>query len=410
MTDDSTPAAEIDNAHPARPGDWREVARLFFRLGVTGFGGPAAHIAMMRDEVVDRRGWVDDQMFLDLVGATNLVPGPNSTELAVHLGMMRAGWRGFIAAAVGFIMPAVLIVLIIAMLYDRYGSTPTALDLSYGIFPVIVAVIAQATMALGRTALKNPVLVAIALATTGLWTAGVNELLLLSGAALFATMWTNRALLRDRRLTIMPWGSCAAALGVGASDPTSNSLLSSAAAQLSRLDPDLGRLGWTMAKIGAVLYGSGYVLVSFMERDFVGGLGWLTQRQLLDAVAVGQFTPGPVFSTATFVGYQIHGVAGAAVATAAIFAPALVFVALLGRIVPLIRRSTWAAGALDGVNAASLGMLAAVAVRLGRTALVDPLTVAIAVVALIVLVRWRPNSAWLVAAGAGIGVLDGLST
>ena len=368
------------------------MATLFTRLGFTAFGGPAAHIAMMRDEVVTRRQWVDDQTFIDLMGATNLVPGPNSTELAVHLGLRRAGWRGFVAAACGFILPAVGIVLVLAVLYDRYGTTPTALDLSYGIVPVIVAVVAHACVGLARTAVKDIVLGVVAVGAAAAWLAGVNELVLLAVAAVAGSLWRNRAALhtglRPHAWMIAPFGLAAA----------------------TTTDPTLGRLAWVFVKVGAVLYGSGYVLVSFLEGDLVERLGWLTERQLLDAVAIGQFTPGPVFTTATFVGYQVAGLPGALVATAAIFAPALVFVALLARIVPLIRRSAWAGGALDGVNAASLGMMAAVVVRLAGSALIDPLTVAVAVVALVLLLTVRPNSAWLVAGGAAVGLLHGALT
>lgn len=361
---------------------------MFTKLGFIGFGGPAAHIAMMRDELVRRRGWLDDQTFLDLVGATNLVPGPNSTELAVHLGLRRAGWRGFIAAASGFILPAVAIVFTLAVLYERYGTTPTARDLSYGIIPVIVAIVANATIGLARTAVKDLTLGAVAVAAAVAWLIGVHELLLLGIAAVVGALWTNRTRLR----TSGPHLLVAVPLSLAA----------------ERSDPDLWRLTWVFVKIGAVLYGSGYVLVSFLERDLVDRLGWLTEQQLLDAVAIGQLTPGPVFTTATFVGHQIAGTAGAAVATVAIFAPALLFVALLARIVPLIRRSTWAGGALDGVNAASLGMMGAAVIRLADTALVDPLTVLVAVGALAALVVRRTNTVWLVAAGAAIGIVHGL--
>lgn len=362
---------------------------MFTKLGFIGFGGPAAHIAMMRDELVRRRGWLDDQTFLDLVGATNLVPGPNSTELAVHLGLRRGGWRGFVAAACGFILPAVAIVLALAVAYERYGTTPTARHLSYGIIPVIVAIVAHATIGLTRTAVKDVVLGIVAAGASVAWLVGVNELVLLGIAALLGALWRNR----DRLRVV---GRCSWVV-VPFSTATAHS------------DPDLWRLGWVFLKIGAVLYGSGYVLVSFLERDLVERLGWLTEQQLLDAVAIGQVTPGPVFTTATFVGYQIAGTAGAAVATVAIFAPALVFVALLARIVPLIRRSSWAGGALDGVNAASLGMMAAAVVRLADTALVDPLTVLVAVGSLAVLVLRRTNTAWLVAAGALVGIVHGLA-
>lgn len=369
-----------------------EVARLFLKLGCIGFGGPAAHIALMRDEVVTRHAWVSEQEFLDLVGACNLVPGPNSTELAVHLGLSRAGWRGFIAAACGFILPAVAIVLTIAVLYDRYGTTPTALDLSYGIVPVIVAIVAHAVVALGRTAVKDVQLGLVMLASTVLWLVGVSELLLLVGGAALTVAWQQRHRLGTGAAGALMWLPFDGRLRYGT---------------VASSDPDLVRLGLVFLKIGAVLYGSGYVLVSFLERDLVQQLGWLTERQLLDAVAIGQFTPGPVFTTATFVGYQVAGFGGAAVATIAIFAPAFVFVALLGRITPVIRRSVWAASALDGVNAASMGLMAAAALRLADSAFVDPLTSMLGAAALAVLLWRRPNTAWLVAAGALAGLAHG---
>jgi len=382
------------SAQPAHS-EVREVARLFTKLGFIGFGGPAAHIAMMRDEVVARRGWLDDQEFLDLVGACNLVPGPNSTELAIHIGLKRAGWRGFVAAACGFILPAVAIVLILAVLYDRYGTTPTAVNLSYGIVPVIVAIIAHAVVQLGRTAVKDVTLGAVAVASMVLWLLEVNELLLLAGGAVIAIAWQHRHRASGQSMSI--W---LAALG----------LRSPSATLATTTDPDLVRLGLIFLKIGAVLYGSGYVLVSFLERDLVQGLGWLTERQLLDAVAIGQFTPGPVFTTATFVGYQIAGLPGAIVATIAIFLPAFIFVALLGRITPIIRRSTIAASGLDGVNAAALGLMAGAAVRIADSAFVDPLTVVIGAAALAMLLWKRPNTAWLVAAGAIVGLAHGIAT
>ncbi|MFN6119751.1 MAG: chromate efflux transporter [Actinomycetes bacterium] len=386
---DPEPDEQPPSGTPPRPPRGRvgEVARLFTLLGFIGFGGPAAHIAMMREEVVRKRGWETDQDFLDLVGACSLVPGPNSTELAVHIGLRRAGWGGFVVAACGFILPAVAIVLVIAWAYDRYGATPTALDLSYGIVPVIVAVVAQAVWTLGRTAVKDVALGLVTVMSCLAWLAGVNELLVLVAAASFcAIRLQSRNVLTA--LVFVPLAEQAPHVG----------------------DAELWRLGAVFLKIGAVLYGSGYVLVSFLERDLVQDLGWLTERQLLDAVAVGQFTPGPVFTTATFVGYQILGVPGAIVATLAIFAPAFVFVALLGWITPRIRRSPTAGAALDGVNAASLGLMAGAAIRLADAAIVDPLTAAIAAVALAVLLWKRPNSAWLVAGGAAIGIAHGALT
>jgi chromate transporter len=370
------------------PTSLRELAGLFLKLGTIGFGGPAAHIAMMRDEVVRRRHWESDDEFLDLVGATAIIPGPNSTELAIHLGARRAGWRGLLVAGVCFIVPAFVIVLALAWLYERYGTDPAAIDLRYGILPVIIAVIGQALWGLGRAAIKSPLLGVLAVASAGLYLVGVNELLLLAGAAVIGMLWENRHRLRGQAAALLP--ILALPLLGGARVAA---------------DPDLGRIFLVFLKIGAVLYGSGYVLVAFLERDVVDTYHWITTEQLLDAVAVGQITPGPVFTTATFVGYQIDGFAGALVATFAIFLPSFVFVALLARIVPWVRRSPWAGAALDGVNVASLGLIAGVTVLLFDDAFPDVVAVAIGAAALVVLLRWRINAAWLVGAGAVIGMV-----
>ncbi len=365
----------------------REVAGLFLKLGVIGFGGPAAHIAMMRNEVVTRRRWLTEAEFLDLVGATNLIPGPNSTELAIHLGHRRAGWRGLLVAGAAFIVPAVVIVGVIAALYRRYGTEPAAFDLRYGILPVIVAVIAQALWGLLRTAATTVVTGAVAVGAAVGWWFGVDEVVLLLAGAAVTSGWAERDRLRRRLrdgplalLLVVPGGA----------------------------EVDNWRLFLAFLRVGALLYGSGYVLVSFLEQDLVRELGWLTETQLLDAVAVGQVTPGPLFSTATFVGYQLGGVVGAVVATVAIFAPAFVFVAALAPLVRVIRRSPRSGAALDGVNAVAVGLMAAVALRLADAAFVDPLTVGLGAAALGALLRFRLNSAWLVGAGAIVGLLHGL--
>jgi chromate transporter len=373
-----------------------EVARVFTTLGLIGFGGPAAHIAMMRDEVVRRRHWLDDQAFLDIVGATNLIPGPNSTEVAIHLGQRRAGWRGLLVAGAGFILPAVAIVLTIAWLYTRHGTDPAVVDLRYGILPVIIAIVVQALWTLARTACKDLALTGLACAAAALWLWGVNELVLLGAGALLGALWRNRHRLIARSSGTDLTTVLLAAVGLATSTPGD--------------DVALGRLFLVFLKVGALLWGSGYVLLAVLEQDLVERLGWLTSTQLLDAVAVGQMTPGPLFTTATFVGYQIDGIAGAAVATVGIFLPSFVLVALLARIVPVIRRSPWAAGALDGVNVVSLGLMGGVAIRLADTAFPDALAVAIAAAALVVLVWKQPNSAWLVAAGGVVGLVHGWSS
>jgi chromate transporter len=349
-----------------------EVARLFLKLGLIAFGGPAAHIALMREEIVRRRKWVSDERFLDLVGMANLIPGPTSTEVSIYLGYVRAGWAGLIAAGACFIGPAMLLVLALAWLYVRYGGTPSAAAAMYGITPVIIAIVAHALWALGRTAVKSVQLAVIGLAVLALALAGFNVLVLLLGGG--AAMMLLRA--APRRAT-------AAAL-----EPIS-----------------LGLLFLTFLKIGAVLYGSGYVLLAFLRHDFVERLGWLTDRQLLDAVAVGQFTPGPVFTTATFIGYLVAGWPGALLATLAIFLPSFVFVAVSYPLLPRLRGSRWMSSFLDGVNVAAVGLMAAVTWQLARSAIVDVPTAVLAVVAAALLLRTRLNSAWLVLGGAAAGLL-----
>jgi chromate transporter len=382
----------MPTVHDQPRGSLAELAGLFLKLGTIGFGGPAAHIAMQRDEVVGRRGWLTEQEFLDLLGATNFIPGPNSTEMAIHIGYRRAGWPGLLVAGICFITPAALIVLALAWLYVGYGQTPTATSVLYGIKPVVVAIIAVAIYQLGRTAIKGVLFVLVGLAVFVLALAGVNELALLAGGALLVAVVANRARLRrpPGTLAVLPLALSAPALlaQAGAADRV-----------------ELPRLFWEFLKFGSVVFGSGYVLLAFLHGDLVDRLGWLTDQQLADAITVGQLTPGPVFTTATFIGYLLAGLPGAAVATIGIFGPSFVLVAATNPLVARVRRSSWAGSLLDGVNIAAVGLMAAVTLALGRAALVDPLTVALAVAALVVLVRWKLNSAWLIAAGAAVGVL-----
>jgi len=369
-----------------------EVATLFLKLGVTGFGGPAAHIAMMHDETVKRRRWLDDQGFLDMVGATNLIPGPNSTEMAIHLGFLRAGWAGLIVGGFCFIIPAMLIVMALAWVYLRYGSMPQAEGLLYGVKPVVIAIIVQALWNLGGRAVKSPLTAAVGLAVLVLYFVGVNEIALLFAGGLFVMIGENLRRLRTQ--------------GVGISfTPTftgSNFLASSA---LVSVPFGLPMLFLTFLKIGAVLYGSGYVLLAFLRADFVVRFGWLTDHQLLDAVAIGQVTPGPLFTTATFIGFILGGTPGAMIATLGIFLPSFFFVAVSNPLIPRMRRSAWVGGLLDGVNVASLGLMAAVTWHLGRASLTGPLTIIIALISLGLLIRFKINSTWLIAAGALIGLL-----
>jgi chromate transporter len=381
-----------------------EVATLFLKLGFTAFGGPAAHIAMMRDEVVHRRRWIGDGRFLDLVGAVNLIPGPNSTQLALYLGYLRAGWPGLLVAGACFIGPAMLIVLTLAWLYVASGATPQAAWLLYGIKPVVIAIIAQALWGLSKTALHGWLTVVLAALVCALYLLGFNVLaLLFGGAVVFAlARWASGPRRRERAgISVTK-----AAPGVGAVARSGAKLLPAAGAGAGVALPfSQLTLFLTFLKIGAVLYGSGYVLLAFLRADFVHGLHWLSDRQLLDAISIGQFTPGPVFTTATFVGYLVGSWPGALVATLAIFLPSFAFVPLLHRVATGLRRRRWTALLLDGVNVAALALMAAVTLQLGRAALRDPLTWALAVGSLVILLRYKPNSAWLIAAGALIGFL-----
>jgi chromate transporter len=387
----------VPNSDGQQAGKLREVILLFLRMGVTAFGGPAAHIAMFRDELVTRRKWVTDNEFLDLLAATNLIPGPNSTEMAIHLGYVRAGWKGLIAAGAGFIFPAFVIVLAIAALYERYGTTPTAEALLYGIQPVIIAVILQAVWGLSRAAIKSWLLGLVAVAVFGLYFLNINELLLLFAGGLLVMASVN-----GRRLMQANSGSN---LRMWLPFPFGGGVIARVAILAQEAAPiTLSTLFLTFLKIGAVLYGSGYVLVAFLQTEFVERLGWITSGQLLDAVAIGQFTPGPVFTTATFIGYLVAGVPGAIVATIGIFLPSFIFVAITNPFIPRMRRSPWLAALLDGVVVASLGLMAAVTVDLARQSIIDIPTILIALVAAVLLIRFRVNSTWLIIGGAVVGL------
>jgi chromate transporter len=390
--------AEDRDARPER-GSLGEVVGLFLKLGAIAFGGPAAHIALMHQEVVSRRRWVSEQQFLDLVGATNLIPGPSSTELAIYLGFRRAGWRGLVAAGACFIAPAFAIVLGLAVLYDRYGTTPVATDLLYGVTPVVVAIIAQALVLLGRMAVTGVGLAAVGLAALGGYLAGLHPLLLL---ALGALLWL--AITGGRRLASR-FGSSATMLIIPA---LAGPWLVGATASVTGLGSvSLATVFWTFLKLGSVVFGSGYVLLAFLRDDLVEGLQVISDEQLVDAVAIGQLTPGPVFTTATFIGYLIAGNSGAVVATIGMFLPSFLFVPLIDRLLGAIRRWAGVRTALDGINVVAVALMAGVSAQLARTALVDPLTIALAVATLGVLLRWRPNPTWLIAAGATVGLLRG---
>lgn len=366
-----------------------EVAALFLRLGVTAFGGPAAHIAMMHDEVVERRKWIKKQHFLDLLGATQLIPGPNSTEMVIHLSFVRAGWPGLIVGGVCFILPAMLAVMALAWGYTEYGSTPQADAILYGVKPVIIIIILQALWKLTQKAIKGTLLGAVGAIVLALYFFGINEILLLVVGGLVILL--IKSLQAGKNFFSLNFLGLATGLSLPAFAAKSVSLTA---------------LFLTFLKIGSVLYGSGYVLLAFLRNDFVVRLGWLTDQQLIDAIAIGQVTPGPVFTTATFIGFILNGVPGALIATLGIFLPSFFFVAISNPIIPRLRNSPWASHLLDGVNAASLGLMAAVTIQLGRASLIDLFTVVIALVTAVLLFRHKVNTTWLVLGGAAIGLLS----
>jgi chromate transporter len=366
-----------------------ELSLLFLRLGATAFGGPAAHIAMMQDEVVQRRQWLTEEHFLDLLGATNLIPGPNSTEMAIHIGWQRRRWPGLVIAGVSFIVPAALITGVLGWAYVRFGTLPAATGLLYGVKPVIIAVVAQAIWRLAPKAARSWPLRTLGALAAALAVLGVSELLVLLGAGIMAVALARS--LDVKRSRGGPLQQLIPALPVAAGVATKTLTLSG--------------IFWVFFKIGSVLFGSGYVLIAFLRAELVQRLGWLSQSQLIDAVAVGQVTPGPVFTTATFVGYLLSGPKGALLATLGIFLPAFIFVALSGPLIPRLRASRGAGAFLDGVNVAALALMAVVTAQLARTALVDLPTCALAVIAALLLIRFNINSTWLVLGGAIAGYL-----
>jgi chromate transporter len=381
--------ADAFGAEPAQRTSLMELALLFGRLGATAFGGPAAHIAMMEDEVVRRRKWLSHERFLDLLGAANLIPGPNSTELAIHIGWARRRWAGLVVCGLAFIVPAMLAAGAFGWAYVRFGALPAMGWLLYGVKPVILGVVVQAIWGLSPKALKTVLLRLLAAAAFVLALLGANEIALLFGAGAIALL--VRRGVSDKSpgaAAFVPVVPLAAAAGAA-----------SAASAVT-----LSSLFWVFFKIGSVLFGSGYVLLAFLRADLVQRLGWLTEGQLIDAIAVGQITPGPVFTTATFIGYLLAGRTGALVATAGIFLPAFIFVALSGPLVPKLRASPAAGAFLDGVNAASLALMAAVTLQLGRAALIDLPTLLLAAIAAALLVRFKLNATWLVLGGAAAGL------
>jgi len=365
----------------------QDIAKLFLKLGIIGFGGPAAHIAMMQNEVVIKRKWLTEQHFLDLVGAANLIPGPNSTEIAIHIGHEKGGWKGLIVAGLCFILPAVFITGIFAYFYKQYGQIPEVQPFIYGIKPAIIAIILSAIFPLAKKSLKSTQIIVIGLLVLLGSLFSINEIYLMFGAgflALFLAYLRNRK--QDNIISFLP---------LSLLQITNTTLLSATNANLF----------WIFLKIGAILYGSGYVLFAFLDTELVA-TGLLTRQQLIDAIAVGQFTPGPVFSSVTFIGYQINGLGGAIVSTIAIFLPSFVFVALLNPIVKKMRNSELFSAFLDAVNVASVAIIIAVCFEMGKETITDWRTILIAVLSIIIAFGYKKlNSAFVVLGGSLIGYL-----
>ena len=365
-----------------------ELALAFLKLGTIAFGGPAAHLAMMEEEFVRRRRWITQAEFLDRLAAANLIPGPSSTETTIFIGQLKRGWRGLIVAGSCFLLPAAVIVSLIAWAYVRYGALPQVAGMLYAIKPVVVAIVIQALWKLSKTGVRTKFLAAIAALAVvlNLFGFGPIVVLLIAGTISAAALWL--------RMKSRPVAVSLAAL------PKFFAAALATAATAAALPFSLWRLFLSFLKIGSVIFGSGYVLLAFLQSEFVERLHWLTEKQLIDAVAVGQFTPGPVFTTATFIGYILGGWLGAIVATVGIFLPGFLLVAASGPLLPRIRRSPVISAALDGVVAGSLALMAVVTWQLGKAAIMDRMTIAIFVVSVVALLRFRVNSVWLIGAAA----------
>lgn len=364
----------------------KEVALLFFKLGTIAFGGPAAHIAMMEDEVVKKRKWMTHQHFLDLVGATNLIPGPNSTEMTMHCGHERAGWKGLIVAGICFVFPAVVITMVLAWLYQQYGQLPAVEPFLYGIKPAVIAIILGAVYRLGKKALKTVELGILGILTMTAALMGVHEIVALLASGVIGLLWY---FIRNARNSLKSF----------------TALIPIATGLQALGSTDSIKILLTFLKVGALLYGSGYVLFAYLDAELVS-TGLLTRQELIDAVAVGQFTPGPVLSTATFIGWQLNGFSGALAATVGIFVPSFVFVAILNPFVPKMRESAIIAAFLDAVNIAAVAVIVAVTVEMGKESLTDWRTVLIAVLSILAVFTLKKlNSAFVVIGGALLGYL-----
>jgi chromate transporter len=387
---------------PTQLGRLRELAILFLKLGAISFGGPAAHIALMESELVRKREWMTRQQFLDMVGAANLIPGPTSTETAITVGFVRAGWAGLGVAGASFILPAALITGAFASAYVRFGSLPQAASILAGIKPAVLAVIAIAIWRLGKTAVKDAGLGLLGALSLAAFLFGLNPILILFGGGLLGMLAKRASSLGAGLLLVAiprkSWLPPSLRFAVYAAS-------GSVVARTLALRPSTSQIGFFFLKVGAVLYGGGYVLLAFLEQGLVQQHAWLTRQQLLDAVAIGQFTPGPVLSTATFIGYILGGVPGAVVATVGIFLPSFLYVALLARVLFRLRQSLWIASLLDAVNVCAVALMAGVTVRLGIDALRGWSTWVISLASLAIMLRWKISPAWIVLVGGVAGLL-----
>ncbi len=410
MSDEHTPAVELPPHARANPARLRELAALFLKLGTVSFGGPAAHIALMETEVVGKRRWLTRQQFLDLLGAANLIPGPTSTEMAINVGFVRAGWTGLCVAGASFILPAAVITGAFAWAYVRFGALAQAVSVLAGIKAAVIAVIVIAIWRLGKTAVKGVGLAALGGLSLAAFFLGVNPIAILLGGGLLGMLAKRAASLRVAAAALLSPVLSPRPFPVGmAGGPWSLGLrtlgaVAVASASVAIVRPSVYQIGLFFLKVGAVLYGGGYVLLAFLEQGLVQQHAWLTHQQLLDAVAIGQFTPGPVLSTATFIGYMLGGVPGAAVATVAIFLPSFFYVALLAPILFRLRQSVWMAAFLDSVNVCAVALMGGVTFRLAADALRGWPSWVITLVSLLVLLRWKVSPAWIVLGGGIVGL------
>lgn len=384
----------ISEAKQSISSRFKEVVLLFLKLGVTAWGGPAVSISMMYAEVVQRRKWVSDQTFLDVMGATNLIPGPNATEIATHMGLIRSGWKGFLAAGILFLLPGSLMALVLAWAYASFGSLPQVSAVLYGIKPVVIAIIIQALITLGRKACSNWLLLAIGISVLGLYLLGVNEIILLfAGAAVVLIARGGRNIFTKGAFSFLFIPSLInfPMLRIG---PILSTIVSFGNTTLF----------FASLKIGALMFGSGYVLIAFAKSEFVTYLGWISNTQLIDAIAVGQALPGPLSKSITFIGYLVGGFPSAIIATVGFFLPSFLLVALLSKIVPVIRKNWWAAAFTDGINVASLGLMAGATVSIARTAVVDIFSGLLALASFLLLFKWKISIYWIILGGGALGI------